>query len=388
MRRLPSLTILLSLSLSLVGASLLPAPPVAARVCNAERLYDDAAASKILATKRPFSPANRDLFYSPDRADWGDVAPLHYAQGPALSEQKIKKQLRAFLKRRFPCSPSRVKDGLDVFDYPIALQKIPDPTLRAALAALVGTIGEPAINYLLLQAPVTTIHFSVVIHYGEGIPQGGSAALFGAPDGTFEIVFDGHFRFSPFGSFSALLFHEALHVETPRAVPAAGDKPDGVGLPEEATAISLESLVYMQMILTDPTIVRQTDFATRFGNNRLALVRLNSGIAGTDRLNVFVPNGKTNIDPTAIEPLTQFYEYYPRAFYEGPGDAAWRERETHGNALLQVVLPALAESGHTPPAHPDFDRATLDFIDQNEAVLSPGQLIAVACLLQLDVPCA
>jgi hypothetical protein len=388
MRRLLSLSILVSLGLSLLGASLLAAPPAVARPCDAVRLYDDTAASKILATRRPFVPTNRDLFYSFDRADWADVAPLHYAEGPGLTDDETRDQLRAFLQRRFPCSPQRVREGLDVFSHPTARQKIPDPTLRAALAALTGTIGEPAIGYLLTQAPVTTIHFGIVAQYGEGLPNGPRATVYPSRDGTFEMVFDGRLRFDPFGSFSALLFHEALHVEFPPAMPAAGDQPDDVGLPEEATAAALESLVYMQMILTDPTIARVPDLLTRVGSNPLAIVRLNSGIAGTDRLNVFVPDGVANLDPVAVGPVTEFYEFYPSLMFDGPGDPAWRALETHGNPLLAAVLPALAESGQSPPDRPDFDRATLEFIDQNQAVLSPGQLLAAACILELDVPCA
>src|SRR5262249_11835399 len=162
------------------------------------------------------------------------------------------------------------------------------PTLRAALAALTGTFGEPAINFVLNQAPVSTIHFGIVIFNGEGVPQGPSATSYTLPDGTEAMVIDVRYRFNPFGTLSSLLFHEAPRGEPPPAVPDAGDKPDGVGLPEEATAVALESLIYMQMLLTDPTLATLPDPMTRGGNNDLALVRLNSGVASTDRLNLFV----------------------------------------------------------------------------------------------------
>lgn len=279
-------------------------------------------------------------------------------------------------------------DGLAVYDNPLARQKIADPTLRAALAALTGTLGEPAIPYLLLQAPVAAIYFGIIISYKDGVPESNVAAPYALPDGTWVIVLDSLYRYDPFGAFSALLFHEALHIEAPRAGSGAGIKPDGVGLPEEATAISLESLVYMQMLLTDPTLATLPDPLTRGANNHLTLVRLNSGVKGTDHLNLFIPRSTVNIDPLAVKPLTEFYMYYVRYGYDGSDEATWSKLETHGNPLLAAVLPALAEPGHLPPAHPDFDRTTLDFIDQNQAVLSPGQLIAVACILKLDVPCA
>lgn len=384
-RHSPALTILISFGLVL-GTCLPISQAVAARPCDNLQLFDDAEASEILATQRPFAPANRDLFFSYEDAGWVDVAPLQDAGGPAPTGQETKEALRAFLELRFPCSPRRVLDGLAVYTNPIARQKIPDPTLRAALAALTGTLGEPAIDYLLYWAPVTSVHFGVVLFRGEGFPQGWPATVYSPVAGTSEIVFDGRFRFNPFASFSPLLFHESLHVET-FADQAAGVLPDGAGLPEEATAVSLEALVYMQMLLTDPAIARLPDLSTRDGSNHIALVRLNSGVVGTDRLNLFVPDSDVDIDPTTPVSLTEFYEFYARA-YDDPDDAQWRERETFGNSLLAAVLSALAEPGHTPPAHPDFDRATLEFVDQNQAVLSPGQLVAVACILELDLPCS
>jgi hypothetical protein len=103
-------------------------------------------------------------------------------------------------------------------------------------------------------------------------------------------------------------------------------------------------------------------------------------------LTLFVPDSDVNVDPLAAEPLTEFYEFYV-VFVLGPGDPEFRERETAGSPLLRAVLPALAEPDVSPPAEADFDRETVTFVDQNQAVLSPAELIAVACILSLDVPC-
>jgi hypothetical protein len=111
-------------------------------------------------------------------------------------------------------------------------------------------------------------------------------------------------------------------------------------------------------------------------------------VAGTDRLNIFLPDNRQNIDPLLDTPLTEFYGFYAaNDGYDGANEAAWTVLETRGNALLQAVLPALAEPGTTAPEQPDYDRKTLQFLDQNQAVLSPGELVTVACILELDVPC-
>src|SRR4051794_7663423 len=196
----------------LCGGTLLSSRSVAGQSCRDAHVLDDRAASEILATERPFAPTNRDLFITYVVPGWEDVAPPRYASGPALTERETRDELRDFLNRRFPCAPQRVLDGLAVFDNPLMEEKVADPTLRAALAALTGTLGEPAINFILFQAPVSEIYFGVAIHYGDGFPTGITATSYGLPDGTWHIVIDSRYRYNPFASFSALLFHEAFHV--------------------------------------------------------------------------------------------------------------------------------------------------------------------------------
>jgi hypothetical protein len=379
-RRLPErIWVSLLLVMLIVGPSagpLVSPSAVAAVPCETVLPVTDGRARELLASERPFAPTNRDLFLNFDNPAWTDVAPLDFPDGPAPSEEETKAALRALLQRRFPCAPDRMLDGIKVFDNPLVRQKVPEPTLRAALAALTGTLGEPAIDFVTYQSPVTLIHFGVYLLDGEGIPTH-VAGVYTYPDDTIQILIDRRYRYLPFTALSALLFHESLH---------AGLDNDEAGLSEEAVASALESLVYMQMLLVDPSIATLPDDLTRFGGNHQAVVRLNSGPTGSDRLTLFVPESDQNIDPLAVEPLTEFYTYYLR--YNAPDDADFAQRETTGNLLLQTVLVALAEPGAAPPTDPNFDQATLTFVDQNQAVLSPAELIAVACILQLNVPCA
>jgi hypothetical protein len=348
---------------------------VGAVPCEHSLPVTDEEAREILATQRPFDPTNRDLFLNAKNPDWSDVAPIDFPDGPELSEKETKEALRTFLQRRFPCAPDRVLDGITVYDDPIVRTKVPEPTLRAALAALTGTVGEPAIEHVIFRTPVTLIHFGVYLMDGEGLPSH-TAGVSRYPDGTQQIVIDRRYRFLPFGALSALLFHESMHT---------GIDEDAAGLTEESVASAVESLVYMEMLLTDPTLAELPDDLTRSVSNHESIVRLNSGPAGSDRLTLFVPDSDRNIDPLADEPLTEFYEYYFR--FSAPDEPDFRERQTEGHPLLQEVLAALAEPGAIPPDDADFDQATVDFVDQNQAVLSPAELVAVACILQLDVPC-
>ncbi|MEA2598091.1 MAG: hypothetical protein QOF01_4560 [Thermomicrobiales bacterium] len=370
---------------SLLAFTVLLAPLLAAATrstalraaeCTRSLPVSERRAREILKSERPFSLDDHGLFHSWEHPDWEGVPPPESRNGPALSEKETREALRHLLTKRFPCTPEDVHYGLAVYADPVARQKLPDPTLRAALAGLVGTLGEPAILYLLYEAPVTSIHFGV----GFAIEDAGVslryAATWNSLDGTQQIVFDRKYRFSDFGAFSALLFHEALHV-------SADD--EGAGEPEEVIALSLEALVYAEMLLADPAIAQGSEALTRSLNNHTTLLRLNSGPEGSDRMTLLVPGSDVNIDPTATEPITQFYDLYNRV--GAPASEDYTGRETPGNSLLQRVLDDLAEPGESAPRDAGFDAETLDFLNRNHAALTPAELIAVACVLRLDVEC-
>src|SRR5206468_13098169 len=102
-------------------------------------------------------------------------------------------------------------DGLAVLSAPLARQKLPEPTLRAALAALAGTVGQPAIGYVLAVAPVTAIHFGAYLLHGQGLPQR-FAGTYRYADGTMQAIIDRRYRTLPFAALSALVLHESLHL--------------------------------------------------------------------------------------------------------------------------------------------------------------------------------
>ena len=342
--------------------------------CGPRLPVSERRAREILASERPFELEDPGLFYSWEHPGWADVSPPESPDGPALDETDTRDALADLLSKRFPCTPDDVRRGLAVFDDPVASQKLPDPSLRAALAALVGTIGEPAIPYLLDDPSVTSIHFGVGFMTEENGVSLRYAVVWGMQ--TDQIVIDRKDRFSHFGVFSAMLFHEALHI---------GTDGEGAGEVEEVIATALQALVYMEMVLADPALVEGSEAFTRSLNNHNALLRLNSGPPGSDRMTLLLPGSNVNLDPTAVEPITQFYDLYGRI--GAPDDPSFAGRPTPGNELLQTVLEDLAEPGESAPPDAGFDAATVEFLNRNHATLTSAELIAVACILRLDVEC-
>ena len=111
--------LILVLCLAFLAGSLMPViAPAGAVPCDQPLPVNNERASEILATMRPFEPANPDLFYSAEHPAWRDSPPVDFVDGPALSEDETEAALKAFLERRFPCDPDRVYDGLAIFTDP------------------------------------------------------------------------------------------------------------------------------------------------------------------------------------------------------------------------------------------------------------------------------
>jgi hypothetical protein len=57
--------------------------------------------------------------------------------------------LKVYLKEQFSLDEGLQKKGLKLFNSAKANEKIHNPSLRAAMVGLLGTIGEPSIDHIL-----------------------------------------------------------------------------------------------------------------------------------------------------------------------------------------------------------------------------------------------
>lgn len=121
------------------GVSLLRSQGVAARQ------LDESAANEVM-TRRPFAPTDIELLNPSAYPDASEMTP---ASGPEPTEGEARDILEDSFDDGFPRANQRRRRALAVFDDPAAIAKVSHSSLRAALAALVGTFAEPAIETIL-----------------------------------------------------------------------------------------------------------------------------------------------------------------------------------------------------------------------------------------------
>ena len=328
-----------------------PEPPVAATAepggSGDAATTEPAGSAEQTLGPGPLRPSDPSLFHP---TYYPQVAELPPAQGPAPPEREILERLVAFLRVRDPAFVPRARE---LYKRPELVEKVPEPSLRAALVALLGTLGEPAIDFVLTGGRFASIAF--------GKPPGGAVAKsFTVQNGGQQIVVDDRFRFEDPILLSPLLAHEVLHSDA------------DVSDLEELVAIAVQSLVHMEQLVADPDLGSQrTELAQQL--NAWVLARLNTRTPGTADLHLYLPEEASGgIFPGGIVRPHIASLFDPNA------------QATPGNSYLEEVLGKLAEPGASVPDSADFDLETIQFIDENQAVLGAEELVQVAEALGLE----
>jgi hypothetical protein len=296
----------------------------------------------------PLRPTDPSLFHP---TYYPEVSELPPAQGAAPTKAQILERLLTFLSARDPALVPRARE---LFEAPKLVEKVRAPSLRAALVALLGTLGEPAIDFILGGDRFASITF--------GEPPGGAVAKsFRVGNGGQQIVVDARYKREDPILLSPLLAHEVLHS-------------DGkVSDLEELVAFAVQSLVHMEQLATHPELgSEKTGLAQHL--NAWVLARLNTRTPGTADLRLYVPgeiSGGIFPGGIAIPHLASLFD--PSA------------QPTPGNRYLEQMLDELAEPGASAPAAADFDPETIRFIDENQAALSTEELVQAAEALGLEV---
>lgn len=320
-----------------------------------------------LLAQRPFKPLEPALFFP---SVYPSDLPLMDATGAPLSENGARARLEAYLKARYPNDPEKLKAGIALYNNPETFLKISSPTLRAAFVALMDTVGEPAIDYVL-HARTSQGNPKVALARFSRFPEnrGNTIAMVNtfSPDDPEVVVIEFNERFqaeNPF-LFTSTFAHEALH----RGAQGANS------IVQEEVCYAFDTLVYLEQLAYYPELAQSGTWLSRWMNTN-ALSRLNSG-SGSE-LGLYDSNGNQPIWPDSSKDTPSFDE----RFVDNPG----RDSTSPGHDLLKQYLERVKEDGHRLPDRLDFSVELLRWISDNQAEVSPEELIAAARALQLALP--
>lgn len=338
---------------------------ITATVESAETAAPSIPATELLAL-RPFKPTDPTLFFP---SVYPSDLPLVDAEGLPLSEDQARQLLEQFLKARFPNDPDKVKEGIALYNNPATFLKISSPALRAAFVGLMDTVADPAIDFIL-NAQTSQGNPKVVLVRFSKFPENRSNTIGMAQIGQMgdpeAITIEINERFqaeNPF-LFTNTLAHEVLH---------HGDNNNSIV--EEEVNYTFDTLVHLELLAYYPELAQSGTWLARWMNTN-ALSRLNSGSGST--LGLYDSNGNQPIWPGSDKDTPSFDE----RFTDNPG----RDVSTPGNDLLRQFLERIMEPGNSLPNQIDYSVDLLHWISENQAEVSPEELIAAAQALKLEIP--
>src|SRR3954452_10362159 len=313
------------------------------------------SASDVLA-RRPFAPTDQTLLKNDVYPDGGPMTP---APGDGPSEQQASQMLDDYLAVAFPNDTASQAAAKAVFDDATAKAKSPSPSLRAALAALTGTIAEPGIDYVLHHTEPSSQPTFTAVRFGVTPDPAAIAMVVGH-----EIIFNERYKGENPFAFVRIMAHEPLH---------GGEATGSDSNYEETVNSSLDNLVYLRQIARHPDIARLgTELARR--NNINAMERLNSGPGS--QLGLFATNGNRPVFPGS--PTVHATSYWADV---DNGDT----RTTPGNPILPQYLARFHKAGAPACSGATNDKPLLDCIDANRnGPLGPEELVAAANAMKLD----
>ena len=292
---------------------------------------------------RPFVPTNINLFTPGVYTEANTMIP---ASNDTLTETAARTALETFLAKRIT-NTDTLQQTLSKFDAPNLIAKMPNPTLRAGLISLTGTLGESSID-AILRGPFGPLTFGPVT-------TGDYAEI----KSDRSVTVDERYTSEAFPLFAPIFTRMALQLDLQ------------TGRAEETTTSAFLALVAMQQTLTDSTIAQSGSELSRRLNTQM-LARLNSGQTNFPNIGIYqTPNGQAF-------PNGSTFTSYAAVF------APLEDIPTPASNLLATYLKTLSPPNTELPNATSFNTNILTFLDQHQNVLSPQELIRTARNLKLN----
>ena len=284
------------------------------------------------------------------------------ATGPTLTSAQIRTQLQQFLAEQLGANHTNINQGLALFDSTSVQKLVPDPKLRAAIAALTGTSLEPAISYF----EHNTVYFNGTPPIAFGSPDTLTAASETRRGGfpvVVQILIDSRYETEPWQLFIALIGHELQHTQS-----------TALNVDEVITNFEL-AIEYAELLAKHPQLAYlNTELARRL--NGLAELLLNSRHPDSAQPVIIASDG-LGLAPGSTNSFNDWWSDYGQLSGGVGGSTSAPPGEAQ--AVLGSLLP-----GVTLPNPLNYDQTTAGLFEHMaDPNLTPVARLRLSVLLQL-----
>jgi len=243
----------------------------------------------------------------------------------------------------------------------LPVEIVSHPKIRAALAALTGTFGEPVLDSLFTannctEQPAATIAFQP--------PPGGQglvAQVTRSADGRRVVSISPDLEGERFEHLMPLLVHETIHCD------------ERSGIFEEVAATAFDTFFYLHLLAIDPSLVEAgTRLARDFNLDTIALI--NSGRRVPESVGILRSVGVNNALPGSSSEARSFGDLVAKAYERVGYD------DSPAEPLAVEYVEILADQAGMQPGNP-FDIPYLD--ELLGRALDPRVLAAAIIALDL-----
>lgn len=307
------------------------AAPTAA-TCTAESLL----------SQPPFAALDVSLF---DPALHSGAPPMVPATREQVGERlPLDEQVEAALAERPGSDDELVARGLEVLNDPPVATIVVEPELRAALATLVGSVADPAVQAIRERDYLR-------VSFGPLTPPTIANFL----PATREVVVAERYRHEDIRLLAVTLAHEVLHRDA-----TSSSK-------EELVSNALEQAVWGRTLLNHPALAGADTELTRRQNGELMGTLNTRDDLGRQRL-VHETDG---VFPGGPQLASYGANFTPLGI------------DTPGSARLDAMLSAVTGKEVTGAR---FDDETIELLDTAQAWATPAERLQLLRTLRLDVP--
>src|SRR5665811_1313026 len=293
--------------------------------------------AEVLLAECPCEPADYERFHE---LVYPSGLPMTPAPDPDWTDEQREVEVAALLEARLSRrSPEVQERARDVF---AEARELMDVRLAAALAMLVGTSGEPAID-VMLDAQWDSLGF------GAKTRPGWTAGI--DDSDQWNIVIDQSVQHEDFLWIAPIMVREALHAH----------RGDGAGREEAAVAVLMQRIVLVELLDTYPEIATQkTSFSRGQLTYTLALL-YNSKSVMEGRGETLFPGGEIQVASVWNDALVGQH----------------RESPTLAPPVLGGILDKLGiDASDAPDSNddgvPDFTVDLLERLKIEQIIGSPG----------------